>query len=284
MLGRAYGWVAVIAAVLAFGPEAIAQRTYSGKIVRGMFGPRVLGEPLRPGVSRFAGGIVRGPAGEFVGRGRLDGRLMFDRGPAGLRPVEAQGWELPGQPPVFVPYEVAPRPVAGGAAPLAGAPAPSEEWFRAPAASGGPALPPSPGGFSGMPAIPPNVPAQSAPVGSPSARAEATPPAASPASPATGSSVPAPPRLSLGPAAPLPPARDAGPMLSAILQRSGQIVKRSPLSVTVRNDTAILRGRVATEHDRLLAETMALLEPGIWRVENELVVEAPKPSSAGSSR
>lgn len=90
------------------------------------------------------------------------------------------------------------------------------------------------------------------------------------------------PQLSMGPG-PLPAPSDAGAALSAMLERSTRIQKRSALSVTVKDNTAILRGRVATEHDRSLAAALVLLEPGIWQVQNELVVESPPPASPGVS-
>ncbi len=46
---------------------------------------------------------------------------------------------------------------------------------------------------------------------------------------------------------------------------------RSPVEVSIDDQTATLRGVVATEHDRLLAGHVARFEPGVLRVENELV-------------
>ena len=68
-----------------------------------------------------------------------------------------------------------------------------------------------------------------------------------------------------------------------MLEGTKELQRRSPLSVTVKNDTAIVRGRVATEHDRALAEALLLLDPGVWHVQNDLVVE-PRPGvSQGAS-
>jgi hypothetical protein len=47
---------------------------------------------------------------------------------------------------------------------------------------------------------------------------------------------------------------------------------RSRVEVSIDDQTARLRGVVATEHDRLLAGHVARFEPGVLRVENELVV------------
>ncbi len=52
-----------------------------------------------------------------------------------------------------------------------------------------------------------------------------------------------------------------------------------PITVRLEGDTAVLTGRVPTGHDRLLAERLVLLEPGIRAVRNEiLVVEASSQS------
>jgi hypothetical protein len=50
------------------------------------------------------------------------------------------------------------------------------------------------------------------------------------------------------------------------LQRAGQI------NVSLEGRTAVLRGTVATEADRRLAESLARLEPEVLAVQNELVV------------
>ncbi|MBN2292720.1 MAG: BON domain-containing protein [Pirellulales bacterium] len=45
-----------------------------------------------------------------------------------------------------------------------------------------------------------------------------------------------------------------------------------PVSVTVRGDTAVLTGTVASSHDRKMAEFVLMFEPGISKVENHLSV------------
>ena len=47
-----------------------------------------------------------------------------------------------------------------------------------------------------------------------------------------------------------------------------------PVSVTVRGDTAVLAGTVASQHDREMAEIVLMFEPGISKVENRLEVSA----------
>ena len=61
-------------------------------------------------------------------------------------------------------------------------------------------------------------------------------------------------------------------VLTERLNRSTRIKSLSPLEVQIEGRTAILRGEVATVHDRTLAETVARLEPGIAEVRNELRV------------
>ena len=48
-----------------------------------------------------------------------------------------------------------------------------------------------------------------------------------------------------------------------------------PIRVTVRGGVAILEGTVRTEEAKSLASRMLLLEPGIWQVDNRLVVVGP---------
>lgn len=56
---------------------------------------------------------------------------------------------------------------------------------------------------------------------------------------------------------------------------------RGRVIVNLEGRTAVLRGSVATEHDRVLAEQVALLEGGVDRVRNELtLIPANQPSAA----
>jgi hypothetical protein len=70
------------------------------------------------------------------------------------------------------------------------------------------------------------------------------------------------------------------PVLAQRLQRVLQSGMQSPLEVVVENETATLRGEVATAHDRLLAEHIARFEPGVRFVRNELTVAEPTPQPA----
>jgi osmotically-inducible protein OsmY len=61
--------------------------------------------------------------------------------------------------------------------------------------------------------------------------------------------------------------------IASMIERTAQIKKRSPIRVDVVSETAILRGRVATQQDRELAENLVRLEPGIWDVKNLLIAD-----------
>ena len=63
--------------------------------------------------------------------------------------------------------------------------------------------------------------------------------------------------------------------LAQRLEKSSWLDAQSPIEVAFEQGTAILRGVVATEHDRVLAERMARLEPGIRQVENQLTLVQP---------
>lgn len=49
---------------------------------------------------------------------------------------------------------------------------------------------------------------------------------------------------------------------------------RGPISATVQGDTVTLQGTVATAADRVLAERMAAMEPGVRRIDNRITVGA----------
>jgi osmotically-inducible protein OsmY len=58
------------------------------------------------------------------------------------------------------------------------------------------------------------------------------------------------------------------------LQRLPGIERGDRVSVTIQDRTAILTGSVSSERERSLVEGLAMLEPGISAVQNNLVVEA----------
>jgi hypothetical protein len=66
--------------------------------------------------------------------------------------------------------------------------------------------------------------------------------------------------------------------LASRLTNSSWLQPRSPMEVTIEGGKAVLRGVVATEHDRVLAERVAKLEPGVRQVENLLTLAPPSES------
>lgn len=84
------------------------------------------------------------------------------------------------------------------------------------------------------------------------------------------------PRLRLGFT---PTTAPAPAMEKAMMQRlseSPTIHSTAPLEVSMAGRTATLHGTVASEHEKRLAGLMLLFEPGISKVENELMVSTPK--------
>jgi hypothetical protein len=68
--------------------------------------------------------------------------------------------------------------------------------------------------------------------------------------------------------------------LSTELSKSRGITAVGPIAVQMEGSTAVLTGTVSTEHDRNLAAQLALLEPGVYQIRNELHLPlAVKPKS-----
>ena len=68
---------------------------------------------------------------------------------------------------------------------------------------------------------------------------------------------------------------DLAQVVTTRLQGIKAIRAQSPLAVEFEDSTAVLRGEVASEHDRVLAEQLVRLEPGVGQVRNELTVGSP---------
>jgi len=252
-------------------------------VVRGMFGDRVLRQALAPKPSTERTGIARSASGMFLGRGAANGSLMFpgmpwqyqgpEPWPPGVVPLATflQG-PLPTRPappqpvrPEVLPPQAMPGEWEAGPAmipELRATPAGPDQWLRT---------------MGGMAPVPAGVSLPAAP-----AATAVSSPAAPAAAPSPRSPRPMPPPIQLGF---VPPRsfEDPGAAVARLIGRISQIEKRSTITVSLENETAVLRGRVATERDRLLAENIARLQPGIWGVRNELVVENPSPAAAKSS-
>jgi hypothetical protein len=69
--------------------------------------------------------------------------------------------------------------------------------------------------------------------------------------------------------------------VTARLAKSMRLPAGSPVTVAMTGRTAVLRGVVATEHDRALAEQLLHLEPGISEVANELRVDPSSGTTVG---
>ncbi len=65
--------------------------------------------------------------------------------------------------------------------------------------------------------------------------------------------------------------------LQARLASSKTIQRTSPIEVSLEEATATLRGEVASQHDRRVAELLVLFEPGVSKVHNELRVKHSPP-------
>jgi osmotically-inducible protein OsmY len=73
----------------------------------------------------------------------------------------------------------------------------------------------------------------------------------------------------------LPATAELRTQLGTRLQRLPGVSALGPIDVTLQERTIVLRGSVATAHDRDLAERLALLEAGVDQVQNELTIAPP---------
>ncbi len=76
----------------------------------------------------------------------------------------------------------------------------------------------------------------------------------------------------------------AGTNLAARLTRLPGLRPISGLEIAVSNGKATMRGEVATSHERTLIERLARLEPGVWAVDNRLVVAGSPPQPAAPAK
>lgn len=263
------------------GPRPLP-RTYAGE-VRSLFGDRAIGFPVRPKERDFGGGGQFGPR-PSLGRGfsprpsfslwedfpgfNRGARVGSDRLVKSAEQLAAP-WRGPAEPPgTYQPPAPRRRETVEGlqqaAQPLgqpgqpgqpAGAsaeqPPQPEMWFREPGPAAG----------------------QSRGPGTPQGRTGAAASGRSAANSGGGRPSYAWNTSAIG-------GVTRAPILAQRLERVLQNGMQSPLEVTVQDQTATLRGEVATEHDRLLAEHIARFEPGVRFVENELTVARPTPQPA----
>ncbi len=84
--------------------------------------------------------------------------------------------------------------------------------------------------------------------------------------------------ISTGFQAPSPPAATVVAGLSERLTKMKGIQRLSPIQALMSDGTVVLQGEVASPHDRALAEQLAMLEPGVRSVRNELLVRPSGPT------
>ena len=78
---------------------------------------------------------------------------------------------------------------------------------------------------------------------------------------------------------------DPNHVTAALVQRLTQVPSlhfQGPVQVDLVGTTAVLRGTVATQHDRDLAAQLVRLEPGVGQVQNEIVVAGSGNSPAAT--
>jgi osmotically-inducible protein OsmY len=78
----------------------------------------------------------------------------------------------------------------------------------------------------------------------------------------------------------MPPAPQLQTQLGERLKALPSVKTLGPIDVSLQQRTVVLRGTVATAHDRDLAERLALLEAGVDLVQNELTIAPPANAAA----
>jgi hypothetical protein len=286
----------------------LGQETRFGRSY-GMFGERILGQPIRPPQPRFSQGIERSPDGTFQGI-RPPGSVSYPRAEAfrEARQFRAREWLTPrgnwglGQEPTTrwsVPEFVPALPESTGA---------NTAENQLPMESLPSDTPPSGEAVSGEGVQPTDVSLEAGWETGEAGLAEGV----SGATPSSEPSLPAPSRWVNSTRAPrkemsqeelisrsnrLIPAEKWRDAIQSFLEEtarswhiSGRVWENvlaqrivralpneivSPVRVTVREGVAILEGTVRTEEAKSLAGRMLQLEPGIWQVDNRLVVAGP---------
>jgi hypothetical protein len=280
--------LAISAALILAAPLGLLAQTLGPAPSQGLFGPRTLGQTLKPRPSYFTNSLQRGPSGNFLSAGRPSGNMFATPWRQTLVPTPYV-YEPP--PPLWAPPEAAAQPIGENVpqqemATPEGSP---EDYFSPPAAPSTTAEPFAPeygAPVYGVPAygVPtygvPGVPAPALPAAPAGGAPEATVPMSGmPAFPynmeATAPQASAPPRPTVRFVGRMTEDTGLMPAVSARLTsiaRSHGVQITSPIKVNVVNGTAVLRGTVGTEQDRSLIGNVARLEPGIWRIENRLTV------------
>lgn len=231
------------------GPSSLVAE--EGWHVSGVFGPRVLGMPLKPG-PRPSEGIVKGPAGEVYGRPR-QGALLFPYSPSTdlVTPHLTQKLGVVASPSpaaltvprslsVESPSTATQRPAETGDVDR------GTDAGSVPRVQPGESLPGASRGLASQPAVP---------AGSAIAP---TPKAASP-------------KVALSARA----QAELAARIATRLRRSEHWSGAALFQAAFQKGVLVLEGRVATDGDRRLAESIARLEPGVSQVRNQIAVSRP---------
>jgi hypothetical protein len=230
-------------------------RGWGGSIAGpGLFGPRIIGQSLAPRGRSFARGTAPPVVGpglapiDFGGLGTIQGDERFTR--MGRQPGDFVGAD-PADLPAY--YTDLPVDAAGNAWDPLG------RGLRQPPRSQPYAQPPVGPGMVGPGVARPGMTAPGMAV------------------PVTAGPVPQV-RRSVSRSAAIAYSAPAG-MQTQLAARLQSMVGRKdlpPITATLQERTVVLRGSVATAHDRDLAGRLALLEAGIDQVQNELTVGPPQ--------
>ena len=267
--------MAALAVVLLLGNQnhSSAQRSDHKVTVSGMFGERAMGDTFKPRPSTFGGTLQRGPSGNFLG---TQGRMFNPSSSARYRVsvVPARPFPQPevkpellleSQPPLPLPQTEPSEPIE--TVPSEPGPPRSDLWMRSPSNQNNGGSPP-PGPQAGQPA-------------------DFGPPSGSGA----GSSLPLSSQYTLGFGSdvlrPIRQVSQGGYLESAVADRLEKILgdrTRSPISVSLIDGTATIRGQVATQHDRRLVGYLVMFEPGVRHVNNQVSTEEPGLLSGGPGR
>ena len=271
--------VAGLAVALILGNQglSLAQWSENKVTVRGMFGDRAMGDTFKPRPSKFGGTLERGPSGNFLGRSPDARARMFNPAPAtpryrasvvspapAPRPVVESQFPPEYQPPLPLPQ---PEPFQSfETVPSEPTPPRPDVWMRAPPS-------PSDGG-SAAPGPQVGRPADLGPAPGSGARY----------------ALPLSSQYALGFGGDVRPIRQVsqgGYVASNVADRLQKVLgnrARSPISVSLIDGTATVRGQVATQHDRRMVAYLIMFEPGIRRVNNQVSTEVPGLLSGGPAR
>ncbi len=268
--------IAALIAVMGLQTESSAQWREGPR--RGLFGERELGKPIKPRPSRFGSGLARGPSGNFLGRTTADRGTTFQPR-SRVEPEMSPGYVDDQARRMAAAYQMQQRQL-------------QQLYDRQRPQPVQPAIPPTmpvrperyqPPAWSAQPGFPQPQPAVPGPTRQELQNSSDRWFRGAPTPTQPGQQVP---RTGLGPAGTLGPTGVAGqaglnrPNPATLGTRITQTLgarAAGPISATVQGDTVTLQGSVVTAADRVLAERMAAMEPGVRRIDNRLIV-APAPT------